>query len=233
VTDDRKILDQGTSPIDASVAKIADEFRAGFEQVARINRPAVAIFGSARVKEGSKHYEDARMAGRRFAEAGWAVVTGGGPGCMEAANRGCKEAGGLSVGFNIELPHEQHVNPYLDISHTFQHFYARKVCFVRPSEGFVILPGGFGTLDELYEALTLIQTGKIRHFPVVLFDFAYWEEMLGWFRHDLLAEGMIAPDDVELLHVTDHMGEAVKLVLDCYDQRCADNPASPEKDDAE
>jgi uncharacterized protein (TIGR00730 family) len=233
VTDDRKILDQGTSPIDASVAKIADEFRAGFEKVEQIDRPAVAIFGSARVAEGSKHYEDARATGRRFAEAGWAVVTGGGPGCMEAANRGCKEGGGLSVGFNIELPHEQHVNPYLDISHTFEHFYARKVCFVRPSEGFVILPGGFGTLDELYEALTLIQTGKIRHFPVVLFDFGYWEEMLRWFRSDLLAQGMIAPDDVELLHVTDDVGEAVKLVLDCYDQRCAESPASPEKDDAE
>jgi uncharacterized protein (TIGR00730 family) len=233
VTDDRKILDQGTSPIDASVAKIADEFRAGFEKVELIDRPAVAVFGSARVKEGSKHYEDARATGRRFAEAGWAVVTGGGPGCMEAANRGCKEGGGMSVGFNIELPHEQHVNPYLDISHTFQHFYARKVCFVRPSEGFVILPGGFGTLDEMYEALTLIQTGKIRHFPVVLFDFAYWEEMLRWFRSDLLAQGMIAPDDVELLHVTDDVGEAVKLVLDCYDERCAENPASPEKDDAE
>jgi uncharacterized protein (TIGR00730 family) len=233
VTDDRKILDQGTSPIDASVAKIADEFRAGFEKVELIDRPAVAVFGSARVKEGSRHYEDARATGRRFAEAGWAVVTGGGPGCMEAANRGCKEGGGMSVGFNIELPHEQHVNPYLDISHTFQHFYARKVCFVRPSEGFVILPGGFGTLDEMYEALTLIQTGKIRHFPVVLFDFAYWEEMLRWFRSDLLAQGMIAPDDVELLHVTDDVGEAVKLVLDCYDERCAENPASPEKDDAE
>jgi uncharacterized protein (TIGR00730 family) len=233
VTDDRKILDQGTSPIDASVAKIADEFRAGFEKVELIDRPAVAVFGSARVKEGSKHYEDARATGRRFAEAGWAVVTGGGPGCMEAANRGCKEGGGMSVGFNIELPHEQHVNPYLDISHTFQHFYARKVCFVRPSEGFVILPGGFGTLDEMYEALTLIQTGKIRHFPVVLYDFAYWEEMLRWFRSDLLAQGMIAPDDVELLHVTDDVGEAVKLVLDCYDERCAENPASPEKDDAE
>jgi uncharacterized protein (TIGR00730 family) len=233
VTDDRKILDQGTSPIDASVAKIADEFRAGFEKVELIDRPAVAVFGSARVKEGSKHYEDARATGRRFAEAGWAVVTGGGPGCMEAANRGCKEGGGMSVGFNIELPHEQHVNPYLDISHTFQHFYARKVCFVRPSEGFVILPGGFGTLDEMYEALTLIQTGKIRHFPVVLYDFAYWEEMLRWFRSDLLAQGMIAPDDVELLHVTDDVGEAVKLVLDCYDERCAESPASPEKDDAE
>jgi uncharacterized protein (TIGR00730 family) len=233
VTDDRKILDSGTSPIDASVAKIADEFRGGFEKVALIDRPAVAVFGSARVKEGTKHYEDARTTGRRFAEAGWAVVTGGGPGCMEAANRGCKEGGGLSVGFNIELPHEQHVNQYLDISHTFEHFYARKVCFVRPSEGFVILPGGFGTLDELYEALTLIQTGKIRHFPVVLFDFAYWEDVLRWFRSDLLAEGMISPDDVQLLHVTDDVGEAVKIVLDCYDQRCAENPVAPEKDDAE
>jgi uncharacterized protein (TIGR00730 family) len=233
VTDDRKILDHGTSPIDASVAKIADEFRAGFEKVELIDRPAVAVFGSARVDETNQHYRDARAIGQRFAEAGWAVVTGGGPGCMEAANRGCKEGGGLSVGFNIELPHEQHVNPYLDISHTFQHFYARKVCFVRPSEGFVILPGGFGTLDELYEALTLIQTGKILHFPVVLFDFGYWEEMLDWFRSDLLAEHMIAPEDVELLHVTDDVDKAVKLVLDCYEQRCADSPASPRKADAQ
>lgn len=233
MTDDRKILDQGTSPIDASVAKIAEEFRAGFEKVAQIDRPAVALFGSARVAEGSKPYEEARAAGRRFAEEGWAVVTGGGPGCMEAANRGCKEGGGLSVGFNIELPHEQHVNPYLDISHTFDHFYARKVCFVRPSEGFVIFPGGFGTLDELYEALTLIQTGKIRHFPVVLVDTDYWQEMLDWFRAELLADGMIAPDDVELLHATDDIDEAVRLVLECYDKRCADNPASPEKADAQ
>jgi uncharacterized protein (TIGR00730 family) len=233
VTDDRRILDQGTSPIDASVAKIAAEFRAGFEKVGQIDRPAAAVFGSARVHDGSEHYENARAVGRRFAEAGWAVVTGGGPGCMEAANRGCREGGGLSVGFNIELPHEQHVNPYLDISHTFEHFYARKVCFVRPSEGFVILPGGFGTLDELYEALTLIQTGKIRHFPVVLFDGGYWEEMLGWFRSDLLAQGMIAPEDVELLHVTDDVEEAVQLVLDCYEDRCADNPSSPQKADAQ
>jgi uncharacterized protein (TIGR00730 family) len=233
LTDDRRILDQGTSPIDASVAKIADEFRAGFEQVALIDRPAVALFGSARVKEGSTPYEQARAAGRRFGEAGWAVVTGGGPGCMEAANRGCKEGGGLSVGFNIVLPHEQHENPYLDISHAFDHFYARKVCFVRPSEGFVIFPGGFGTLDELYEALTLIQTGKIRHFPVVLFDSGYWQPMLEWIRSELLADGMVSPDDVELLHVTDDIEQAVRFVLECYDRRCADNPASPEKADAQ
>jgi uncharacterized protein (TIGR00730 family) len=216
VTDDRKILDEGTSPIELSVSKIADEFRAGFEKVALIDRPAVALFGSARVSRDSKPYEEARTVGRKFGEAGWAVVTGGGPGVMEASNRGCKEGGGLSVGFNIVLPHEQGSNPYLDISHTFAHFYARKVCFVRPSQGFVIFPGGFGTMDELYEALTLIQTGKIQHFPVVLFDSGYWSGMLDWIREDLLADGMIAPADLELLHVTDDPDEAVELVLASY-----------------
>jgi uncharacterized protein (TIGR00730 family) len=216
VTDDTKILDEGTSPIDLSVAKIADEFRAGFEKVALIDRPAVALFGSARVSRGSKPYEEARTVGRKFGEAGWAVVTGGGPGVMEASNRGCKEGGGLSVGFNIVLPHEQGSNAYLDISHTFAHFYARKVCFVRPSQGFVIFPGGFGTMDELYEALTLIQTGKIQHFPVVLFDSGYWDGMLEWIRDDLLADGMIDRADLELLHVTDDADEAVELVLASY-----------------
>jgi len=232
LTDDTKILDKGTSPIDISVAKIAAEFRAGFEKVALIDRPAVALFGSARVKEGSKEYQDARRTGRRFGEAGWAVVTGGGPGVMEAANRGCKEGGGLSVGFNIVLPHEQHQNPYLDISHVFDHFYARKVCFVRPSEGFVIFPGGFGTLDELYEALTLIQTGKILHFPVVLFDSAFWEPMIDFMRAELLADGLISPDDVELLRLTDDVDEAVHHVLDSYHRRRADALAAAEKADA-
>jgi uncharacterized protein (TIGR00730 family) len=232
-TDDRGILDHATGDIDASVAKIAAEFRAGFEKVALIDRPAAALFGSARVAPGSRPYESARTVGRRFAEAGWAVVTGGGGGVMEGANRGAREAGGLSVGFNIELPHEQRPNGYLDISHTFDHFYARKVCFVRPSEGFVIFPGGFGTLDELYESLTLIQTGKILHFPVVLFDSAYWSEMLDWIRDELLAQGMISPDDVELLSVTDDADEAVRHVLDCYDRRCADMPQTPAKQDAQ
>jgi uncharacterized protein (TIGR00730 family) len=217
VTDDTKILDEGTSPIDLSVAKIADEFRAGFTKVALIDRPAVALFGSARVAEGSKVYEEARVVGRKFGEAGWAVVTGGGPGVMEASNRGCQEGGGLSVGFNIVLPHEQGSNPYLDIEHQFTHFYARKVCFVRPSQGFVIFPGGFGTMDELYEALTLIQTGKIQHFPVVLFDSSYWTGMLDWIRDQLLADGMISPSDLELLHVTDDPNIAVQRVLESYD----------------
>ena len=215
--DDRKILDHPTSDIEASVAKIAEEFRMGFEKVAQIKRPAVALFGSARVAEGSKPYEEARKVGRRFGEAGWAVVTGGGPGVMEGANRGAQEGGGQSVGFNIVLPHEQGPNPYLDIEHTFDHFYARKVCFVRPAEGFVIFPGGFGTLDELYESLVLIQTGKIHHFPVVLFDSDYWAEMLDWIKDELLADGMISPADLELLRVTDDPDEAVRLVLASYE----------------
>jgi uncharacterized protein (TIGR00730 family) len=232
-TDDRKILDLGTSEIDESVAKIAAEFRAGLEKVAQIRRPAVALFGSARVSRDSAPYAWAREVGRKFAEAGWAVVTGGGGGVMEGANRGAQEGGGLSVGFNIVLPHEQNPNPYLDIEYTFDHFYARKVCFVRPSEGFVIFPGGFGTLDELYESLTLIQTGKIQHFPVVLFDSDYWGEMIDWIRGELLADGMISPDDIELLHVTDDPDDAVRLVLECYEQRCADVPAAPRKQDAQ
>jgi hypothetical protein len=224
--DDRQILDHPTDEIDRSVAKIATEFREGFEKVALIDRPAVTLFGSARVHEGSGPYEAARVVGRRFAEAGWAVVTGGGPGVMEGANRGAREGGGLSVGFNIELPHEQHENPYLDIEHTFDHFYARKVCFVRPAEGFVIFPGGFGTLDELYEALTLIQTGKIKNFPVVLFDSRYWTGMIEWIRIELLADGMVSAEDVAKIHVTDDVDDAVRCVLDRYAERQADRDAA-------
>jgi uncharacterized protein (TIGR00730 family) len=234
VTDDRQILDRPQAfDIDASVAKIADEFRAGFEKVALIDRPAAALFGSARVHEGSAPYEAARVVGRRFAEEGWAVVTGGGGGVMEGANRGAREGGGLSVGFNIVLRHEQKPNPYLDIEHTFDHFYARKVCFVRPSEGFVIFPGGFGTLDELYESLTLIQTGKIKHFPIVLFDSGYWGEMVDWIKGELLSAGMISPDDIDLLRLTDDVDEAVHHVLECYEQRCADDPVASHKEDAQ
>ena len=153
---------------------------------------------------------------------------------MEAANRGCKEAGGLSVGFNIELPHEQGVNPYCDIAMTFKHFYARKTMFVKAAEGFVIFPGGFGTLDELFESLTLIQTGKVLNFPVVLFGRDYWQELLDWVNGDLLAGGMISPEDVELLHVTDDPAEAVRIVVDSYDERSVvDSPAEPEKADAQ
>jgi uncharacterized protein (TIGR00730 family) len=219
--DDRRLFTREEPTLAQRVDRIADEFRRGFEVVDRIDRPAVTIFGSARIGELHPAYAAARETGRQFAEAGFAVVTGGGGGVMEAANRGAKEGGGLSVGFNIELPHEQHPNPYLDIELTFRHFYARKTMFVKAAEGFVIFPGGFGTLDELYESLTLIQTGKVLHFPVVLFDRSYWEELLDWTRDHVLAEAMISPDDVELLALTDDAEEAVRTVLDCYERRCA------------
>ena len=231
--EDRKVLDSEVKDVEEHVARIAADFRGGFEAVARIDRPAVTIFGSARTPAGTRPYEQARGVARRFAEAGWAVVTGGGPGVMEAANRGAKEGGGLSVGFNIELPHEQHENPYLDIEYTFEHFYARKTMFVKAAEGYVVFPGGFGTMDELFESLTLIQTGKVLHFPVVLFDVDYWTELLVWVRNEALADGMISPEDVELLHLTDDPEEAVQLVLECYERRCAHVPAKPAKADAQ
>ena len=231
--DDRRLLASEDGDLRGHVASIAEEFYEGFETVARIDRPAVSIFGSARVRLDHPTYRQAIEVGRRFAQAGFAVVTGGGPGVMEAANRGAHEGGGLSVGFNIDLPHEQHENRYLDISLTFKHFYARKTMFVKAAEGFVIFPGGFGTLDELYESLTLIQTGKVLHFPVVLFDRDYWQEMLDWIRAELLADGMISPDDLKLLHTTDDPEEAIRVVVECYERRCAGVPAEPRKADAQ
>ncbi len=225
--DDRRILDSSAGDLERQATLIAEEFGAGFRAVSRIDRPAVSIFGSARVAETDPAYARAREVARRFAEAGWAVVTGGGPGVMEAANRGARDGGGLSVGFNIELPHEQRGNPYLDISYTFEHFYSRKTMFVKAAEGFVIFPGGFGTLDELFEALTLIQTGKVLHFPVVLVGKDYWCELLEWLRKELLAGGMISEGDVALLAVTDDAEEAVEIVVDCHTRRCAETPTHP------
>src|SRR4029453_8234117 len=172
---DQQILRAHDGNLPRNVFLIAEEFRTGFEAVDSIDRPAVTIFGSARLREDDPIYQRAQDLGRRLAGAGLAVVTGGGRGVMEAANRGAHEAGGLSVGFNIDLPHEQHHNPYLDIGVTFRHFYARKTMLVKAAEGFVMFPGGFGTLDELFEALTLIQTGKVLDFPVVLFGRDHWE----------------------------------------------------------
>jgi len=222
---DRRLLRREDETLAADVSLIASEFLAGFQAVQRIDRPAVSIFGSARVLAGTPTYESARATGQAFAKAGFAVVTGGGPGVMEAANRGCQEADGLSVGFNIELPLEQGVNPYCDIALTFHHFYARKVMFVKAAEGFVIFPGGFGTQDELWEALTLIQTGKIGTFPVVLYDTDYWEELLDWLREEMLDDGLISPDDVDLLYVTDDPEEVVELVVSRYDSRLKEGSA--------
>ena len=231
--DDRRILESTDHAERRHVRQIADEFFEGFDTVADLPTPAVSIFGSARVDEDHPAYSAARDVGRRFAEHGFVVVTGGGPGVMEAANRGAKEGGGLSVGFNIVLPHEQESNPYIDVGLTFRHFYVRKTMFVKAAEGFVIFPGGFGTLDELFEALTLIQTGKILDFPVVLFDTDYWGELIGWIESELLADGMVSPEDLELLHVTDDPEDAVRTVVTCYEERCARSPAEPAKADAE
>jgi hypothetical protein len=219
---DRRLLRRSEESFVLDVSLIASEFLAGFQAVHRIDRPAVSIFGSARVIEGSPTYEAARETARLFAEAGLAVVTGGGPGVMEAANRGARDAGGLSVGFNIVLPHEQGLNPYCDIALTFKHFYARKVMFVKAAEGFVIFPGGFGTMDELYEALTLIQTGTIGTFPVVLVDGDYWDEMVEWLREEMLADGFVSPGDLDLLYVTDEPAEAVERIVAVIDSRRAE-----------
>jgi uncharacterized protein (TIGR00730 family) len=216
---DRELLRRTHDTFAGDVSLIASEFLAGFQAVREIGRPGVSLFGSARVFEGSATYEAARTTGRLFAEAGLAVVTGGGPGVMEAANRGAKEGDGVSVGFNIVLPHEQGLNPYCDIALTFKHFYARKVMFVKASEGFVIFPGGFGTMDELFEALTLIQTGKIGTFPVVLFNTDYWEELLDWIRDEMLAGGLVSPQDLDLLYVTDDPAEAVEHVASLIGSR--------------
>jgi uncharacterized protein (TIGR00730 family) len=231
--EDRRVLDRHEGDLEEHVARIASEFLAGFEAVEQIGRPGVTIFGSARVREDHPAYRLAREAGRLFAEAGFAVVTGGGPGVMEAANRGAREGGGISVGFNIELPHEQRSNDFLDIELTFNHLYARKTMLVKAAEGFVLCPGGFGTLDELFEALTLIQTGKVMHFPVVLVGREYWAGLLEWIEENPLAEGMISPEDEELLFVTDDPGEAVRIVAECYERRCAELPLEPAKADAE
>src|SRR3954468_24520327 len=225
--EDRRILehrDVGYTD-EVHVRRIAEEFRVGFELVEQIERPGVTVFGSARIREGDPIYALAREVGRLLAEAGFAVVTGGGPGVMEAANRGCQEAGGLSVGFNIRLPHEQRGNPYCDISLTFKHFYARKTMFVKAAEGFVIFPGGFGTLDELFESLTLIQTGKIGSFPVVLCGSAYWSPILDWIRSRMLEDGLVSAADLDLVRVTDMAAEAVDCVVSRYDARIAEGSA--------
>ncbi|MGH2994855.1 MAG: TIGR00730 family Rossman fold protein [Gaiellaceae bacterium] len=231
--EDRRILQKDDGAERLQVRRIADEFLTGFETVADLPEPAVTLFGSARVTEEHPAYRAARDVGKRFAEAGFAVVTGGGPGVMEAANRGAREGGGLSVGFNIVLPHEQESNRYLDVSLTFDHFYVRKTMFVKAAEGFVIFPGGFGTLDELFEALTLIQTGKISDFPVVIFDSDYWRGLTDWIQERLLAGGMISAEDEEMLFVTDDPAEVVATVVACWERRCAETPTAPAKADAQ
>lgn len=193
------------------VFRIMGEFVQGFEDLAQLTN-GVAVFGSARTKSDHPEYRAAMETGALLAKAGRPVITGGGPGIMEAANRGAIEAGGISVGCNIELPHEQGANPYLTLSLRFKYFFVRKMMFVKYSDAFIIFPGGFGTLDELFEALTLIQTRKIHNFPVVLFGSEYWKPMLEWLRGPMLGEGKIVEEDFRRLHVTDSPAEVVEIV---------------------
>lgn len=195
------------------VFRIMGEFVQGFEDLAPITN-GVAIFGSARTLRDDPVYAAAQETGALFVRAGFAVITGGGPGIMEAANKGAIEAGGTSVGCNIELPHEQKSNDYLTLSLKFKYFFVRKMMFVKYSDAFVIFPGGFGTLDELFEALTLIQTGKIHNFPVVLYGSGYWRPMLDWLKGPMLSERKIVDEDFRRLHVTDSPEEIVKIVSD-------------------
>ena len=195
------------------VERMQDELWAGFQALANVG-PAVSVFGSARTPADDDWYRRAEEVGRRLGEAGYAVITGGGPGIMEAANSGAKEAGVTSVGLNIELPFEQAMNPSVTLGLEFRYFFARKLMFVRYSSAFVIFPGGYGTLDELFEVLTLIQTGKVRSFPVVLVGSSHWEGLLAWLREALLEERRIAARDIELLRVCDDPDEIVEFVAE-------------------
>ena len=192
------------------VLRFVSEFVDGFDTLADIG-PAVTCFGSSRIGSTDPLYREAMKVGGALARRGVAVITGGGPGVMEAINRGCVEAGGVSVGCNIELPNEQALNDYVQIGIEFRHFFVRKTMFVRYASGFVIFPGGFGTLDELFEALTLAQTGKIEHFPIVLFGRSYWKGLLDWLRENALAAAMLGAEDLNLLEITDDPEEAADI----------------------
>jgi uncharacterized protein (TIGR00730 family) len=191
--------------------RVRRELAAGFRALAHVG-PAVSVFGSARTPQEHPEYGLAREVARRLGEAGFAIITGGGGGAMEAANRGARDAGVTSVGLNIELPFEQRVNPYVNLPLTFHYFFTRKVMFVRYARAFVVHPGGFGTLDELFEALTLIQTGRVTRFPVVLVGSGYWRGLLDWMRERLLGEGKVSPGDLELAQVSDEPEAIVEIV---------------------
>ena len=188
--------------------RIIGEFVEGFDALPNY-LPAVTVYGSARIKEGSPYYGLARTLGQALANAGYTVITGGGPGLMESANRGAFEHNGTSIGLNVELPHEQKPNPYVTVSMSFRYFFVRKVMLVKYATGFILLPGGYGTLDEFFETITLIQTRKIRPFPVVLLGQDYWKGLVDWMRDRMLADGMIAAHDLDLFHVTDDVHDAV------------------------
>ncbi len=215
-TTDQRLLDRrnGSDWVHTDpwrVLRIQAEFVEGFGLLAELPR-AVSVFGSARTKRDSPYYAAAEQVGAALAEAGYAVITGGGPGAMEAANKGACNAGGMSVGLGIELPFEQELNEWVDVGVLFRYFFVRKTMFVKYAQAFVILPGGFGTLDELFEALTLVQTRKVTRFPVILFGSAYWSGLVDWIKDVLLKDGKISESDLELIQITDDIDEVVTIV---------------------
>ncbi|WP_231920375.1 LOG family protein [Microlunatus soli] len=220
-TADQRLLDE-RGPADWvhgdpwRVLRIQSEFVEGFGALAELG-PAIAVFGSARTKVDDPAYALGEEIGGRLVEAGFAVITGGGPGAMEAANKGACQAGGVSVGLNIELPFEQGLNSWVDIGINFRYFFARKTMFVKYSQGFIVLPGGFGTFDELFEAITLVQTGKITRFPIVLVGTSYWSGLVDWLRETVLADGKISPPDLDIVTVTDDLDEAIALMVQARD----------------
>ncbi len=193
------------------VLRIQSEFVDGFGTLAELG-PAISVFGSARTTRQDPAYASAELLGRRLVEAGFAVITGGGPGTMEAANKGASEAGGTSVGLGIELPYEVGLNPWVDVGINFRYFFVRKTMFVKYAQGFVVLPGGLGTLDELFEAVTLVQTQKVTSFPIICMGSAYWAGLIAWLREVVVAAGNVAAADVDVLHVTDDVDDAVAIL---------------------
>jgi uncharacterized protein (TIGR00730 family) len=221
---DEELLEAETSAILAELTdaqrllRIQDELRNGFQALGQIGK-AVSIFGSARTERDDPRYERARQLARRLGEEGFAVITGGGPGIMEAANKGAREAGVPSVGLGIELPHEQGMNEYVDLALNFHYFFTRKVMFVRYASGFVVFPGGFGTMDELFEAATLRQTEKIRYFPIVLVDSDYWGGLVTWLRDSMLGDRYVSPDDLDAIAVCDDLDRVIEIVEDVEHRR--------------
>ncbi|HYT04627.1 MAG TPA: TIGR00730 family Rossman fold protein [Gemmatimonadales bacterium] len=238
VTEDERLLTQGprerrafTKTDSWRVLRIMGEFVEGFDTLSDVYN-AVTVFGSARTPPDDPYYEKAVETTRILAEAGFPIITGGGPGIMEAANRGCQEGNGLSIGCNIELPFEQGLNPYVERAINFRYFFVRKTMFVKYSTAFIVFPGGYGTMDELFEALTLIQTGKVKHFPVILFGREYWQGLADWLRDRVAGEGKIAAKDLDLLHITDSPPEAVTIVREARERRSRALPALEAQGDA-
>jgi uncharacterized protein (TIGR00730 family) len=237
-TEDRKLLltapyaDSSFRESDAWRAlRIMGEFVEGFDSLAELG-PAISIFGSARVSPRNPYYKAAEDLGGKLARRGITVITGGGPGVMAAANKGAAEAGGVSVGLAVELPHEQDTNEWCNLTLNFRYFFARKTMFVKYAQGFVIFPGGFGTLDELFESLTLVQTGKIDHFPIILYGRSYWQRLLEWLADPIAAQGMIAPTDLQLLRLTDDNDEVLGWIEQSFaevEEELADAEAAQQR----